>query len=150
MSKLDVTKPVQTRDGRKVRILCTDRDDLYYPIVALIGANAVLNIYTKDGKYDWMKREEHGRDLINVPNEITVDDEVMMSKLDLTKPVQTRDGRKVRILSTDRISEKYPILALIGEEEEKLYSYTAEGRFYENRDARHDLVNVPDDAEVNK
>lgn len=28
--------PVQTRDGRSVRILCYDRDDKIYPIVGLV------------------------------------------------------------------------------------------------------------------
>lgn len=37
---LDLTKPIQTRDGRQVRILCTDlkRDD-DYKIVATVVVN---------------------------------------------------------------------------------------------------------------
>lgn len=43
-----------TRDRRSVRIICTDRKDLVYPIVALIETKSVgesIQYYTKDGKY---------------------------------------------------------------------------------------------------
>lgn len=48
------SKKVVTRDGRKVRIICTDRKDLIYPIVALIETKSggeSIQFYTKDGKY---------------------------------------------------------------------------------------------------
>ena len=47
------SKKVVTRMGRKVRIICTDREDSIYPIVALIQDNnresEFLAAYTKDG-----------------------------------------------------------------------------------------------------
>ena len=47
------SKKVVTRMGRKVRIICTDREDSIYPIVALVkDDNRQLDIlvaYTKDG-----------------------------------------------------------------------------------------------------
>ena len=48
------SKKIVTRDGRKVRIICTDRKGLSYPIVALIEnkpteGESVL-YYTKEGK----------------------------------------------------------------------------------------------------
>ena len=47
------SKKVVTRMGRKVRIICTDREDSIYPIVALVkDDNRKLDIlvaYTKDG-----------------------------------------------------------------------------------------------------
>ena len=47
------SKKVVTRMGRKVRIICTDREDSIYPIVALVkDDNRELDIlvaYTKDG-----------------------------------------------------------------------------------------------------
>ena len=48
------SKKIVTRDGRKVRIICTDRKRLNYPIVALIEnkpteGESVL-YYTKEGK----------------------------------------------------------------------------------------------------
>ena len=46
-------RKVTTRDGRNVRIICTDREDSIYPIVALIQDNnresEFLAAYTKDG-----------------------------------------------------------------------------------------------------
>ena len=47
------SKEVVTRMGRKVRIICTDREDSIYPIVALVKDDNrkldVLVTYTKDG-----------------------------------------------------------------------------------------------------
>ena len=49
------TRKVITRNGRNVRIICTDKKGYEYPIVALIenkleGFESVL-YYTKDGEY---------------------------------------------------------------------------------------------------
>ena len=47
------SKKVVTRMGRKVRIICTDREDSIYPIIALIKDDKrepeILVFYTKDG-----------------------------------------------------------------------------------------------------
>ena len=47
------SKNVVTRMGRKVRIICTDREDSIYPIIALIKddkrESEILVAYTKDG-----------------------------------------------------------------------------------------------------
>ena len=47
------SKKVVTRMGRKVRIICTDREDSIYPVVALIKddkrESEILVAYTKDG-----------------------------------------------------------------------------------------------------
>ena len=48
------SKKVVTRSGLNARIICTDRKDLIYPIVALIETKSggeSLQFYTKDGKY---------------------------------------------------------------------------------------------------
>ena len=48
------SKKVVTKDGLNARIICTDRKDLKYPIVALIEAKSggeFLQYYTKDGTY---------------------------------------------------------------------------------------------------
>ena len=49
------SRKVVTRNGRNVRIVCTDKRDLNFPIVALIetipGGEEVTYSYTKDGKY---------------------------------------------------------------------------------------------------
>ena len=47
------SKEVVTRMGRKVRIICTDREDSIYPIIALIKddkrESEILVTYSKDG-----------------------------------------------------------------------------------------------------
>ena len=49
------SRKVVTRDGRKVRILCTDREDLNFPIITLIkkklGGEEVIYAHTQDGLY---------------------------------------------------------------------------------------------------
>lgn len=62
----DPTKPVQTRDGRKARIICTDKQGSF-PIVALIlnKTHEALIVYYTDGS----SRDSLGAaiDLVNVP-----------------------------------------------------------------------------------
>ena len=47
------SRKVVTRDGRKARIICTDRKDLDFPIIALIenisGGGEKVYSYTKEG-----------------------------------------------------------------------------------------------------
>ena len=49
------TRKVVTRDGYPVRIICTDRKDLNFPIITLIekklGGAEVIYAHTKDGIY---------------------------------------------------------------------------------------------------
>ena len=49
------SKKVITRDGRNARIICTDRRDLNFPIIALIenisGGGEKACSYTKDGRH---------------------------------------------------------------------------------------------------
>ena len=49
------SRKVVTRDGRRVRIICTDRRDLNFPIIALIenisGGGEKVCSYTKDGRH---------------------------------------------------------------------------------------------------
>ena len=48
------SRKVVTRDGRNVRILCTDREDLDFPIITLIKkkfGGEVIYAHTKDGLY---------------------------------------------------------------------------------------------------
>ena len=48
-------RKVVTRDGRNARIICTDRRDLNFPIIALIenisGGGEKACSYTKDGRH---------------------------------------------------------------------------------------------------
>lgn len=63
--RFDPTKPVQTRDGRKARILCVDHLG-YTPIIALISASEdfeILYSFHGDGKCVGTS----SLDLINIP-----------------------------------------------------------------------------------
>lgn len=64
---IDLTKPVHTRDGRKVRILCTDRRGGNDPIVGLVtysdGTEGTAS-WRSTGKYGDVESE---LDLLNVP-----------------------------------------------------------------------------------
>lgn len=64
---IDWTKPVQTRDGRKARVICTDRKAKEHSIIALITqpcGREDAYIYSTNGRFTNVAR---GTDLINVP-----------------------------------------------------------------------------------
>ena len=73
---LDFSKPVQTRNGRPVRILCTDRKHPYYTVIGLIEIDGVdtTKYWTEDGHYFstrdghyFSTRKENYLDLIQAP-----------------------------------------------------------------------------------
>ncbi len=68
--KFDPTKPVQTRDGQKVRIICTDVKGTA-PILALINNNTyeITCRYTEDGSF-YSKDNPSDLDLINIPERV--------------------------------------------------------------------------------
>lgn len=70
MKPFDPTKPCQTRDGRKVRILCTDAELTYvgrkHPIVGLVEEYQSPDTWDANGKYDSVDQESKF-DLINIP-----------------------------------------------------------------------------------
>lgn len=61
-------KPVCTRDGRKARIICFDRKNSEYPIVALVTYNNKEDCvpYTIDGKFVY-GRSNKPSDLVMAP-----------------------------------------------------------------------------------
>lgn len=68
---LDLTKPVKTRDGRKVRILCTDAEctnqDVPQPIVGIVaGEFSGPKAWCANGSY-FGDRSISECDLVNVP-----------------------------------------------------------------------------------
>ena len=64
------------------------------------------------------------------------------------KKVVTRDGRSVRIVCTDKVSNDYTVLALVmtGNQEE-VYSYTANGQYMSNSINDIDLFFAPEKHE---
>lgn len=67
---------------------------------------------------------------------------------DPTKPVQTRDGRKARILATD-LSGSYSIAAVITEDNGEIFleRFASDGRELFAEETPLDLVNVPERTE---
>jgi hypothetical protein len=64
----DPSKPVQTRDGRKARIICTDLKHPEFPVIAVITdryGNEFAVAYTKDGR--WRNDTQDDSDLLNIP-----------------------------------------------------------------------------------
>lgn len=71
----DLTKPVQTRDGRKARILATDfkcvtRRSIVAAITSVSGEE-VLFLRYPDGRISSVEGETAGGDLVNVPEVTT-------------------------------------------------------------------------------
>ena len=143
MEKLDLTKPVRTRNGREARIVCTDVLDKNYPILVLIKTESYNKEpfeypvrVTLEGKYAIGVNSDD--DILNVPE---------TPKLDLTKPVKTADGRKARIIFTEAKGE-YPIVALVEVSDrdriwEEAKRYTRDG-FYITNNKYHalNLINI--------
>lgn len=74
MADFDPTKPVQTRDGRAARILCTDRESNGAgSIVALVrirkGAERVHTYYAAG--HLWEDGREADGDLVNIPARVS-------------------------------------------------------------------------------
>jgi hypothetical protein len=72
--------------------------------------------------------------------------------LDINKPIQTKDGRQVRIICTD-YKDTSPIIALIsyGEDKEAVATYTLAGKYWEDgTDSPNDLVNIEGEAQSNE
>lgn len=62
--------------------------------------------------------------------------------IDFTKPVQTRDGQPVTILTTKREHALYPVVGMVNDEE--VLVFTAEGCLFDDgMEDDMDLVNVP-------
>lgn len=67
---IDWNKPVQTKDGRKVRVLCTDSKG-YFPIVGLVvsedGESEDVVYWPLTGELAGRPDHDYQLDLINVP-----------------------------------------------------------------------------------
>lgn len=72
--------------------------------------------------------------------------------IDFTKPVQTRDGRKVRILCTDAVDTAgFCVIGLVHCDDgtEQIECWTREGRLYIGGSSVRDLVQVKQKGWVN-
>jgi hypothetical protein len=64
---IDWTKPVQTRDGRKVRVLCTDGPDLWYSVIGMVDGRLCPETWTIDGVH-FANGVTSNLDIINTPD----------------------------------------------------------------------------------
>lgn len=75
MKPFDITKPVQTVDGRPARIICTDRKGNDAPIVALVrdGKVECTHYYCapRIDRYLITVYGDEKANLVNVPEEVT-------------------------------------------------------------------------------
>lgn len=62
-------------------------------------------------------------------------------KIDITKPLKTRDGRNVTIISDKGRHPKHPIMGYIGEDT-NLSFWTAEGAFFADEQSNRDLIHL--------
>jgi hypothetical protein len=60
--KLDLNKPVRTKDGKQVRILCTDGPDINFPVLGIIQGERFVNSWNFNGNAPSLAH----RDLVNV------------------------------------------------------------------------------------
>ena len=110
------SRKVVTRDGSKVRILCTDRRDLNFPIIALIENESrggeVIYAYTKDGiycntcptTYDLFFAPEKHEGWINIFKYVSTNAYLKESRIYSSKEIAEREGRGYRdYLSTIEI-----------------------------------------------
>lgn len=64
--KLDFSKPVRTKDGRQVRIVCTDGPDTNFPVIGIIQGERFVNYWNFNGNDPSLLH----RDLVNVEPEV--------------------------------------------------------------------------------
>ena len=64
---IDINKKYCTRDGRDVRLLCTDGPGESHPVIGIID-NDLVYFWKLNGMY---ANKELGMDLIEVPNTVT-------------------------------------------------------------------------------
>lgn len=107
----DPTKPVQTRDGRKARIICTDRKSPSFPIIALIEAGSgreQFDSFSSEGK---LGTGQCDMDLINISEE---------PKWRAWKPEEVPVGAQIRF---KKDAEKHKCRSLILSSEDGLIHY---------------------------
>jgi hypothetical protein len=141
-----MAKQYTTIKGEPVRILCTDRKNEDYPVIALVKHSSGLEtlvIYTVTGTECFNK--ESTNNLIEVPAK-TKEHTSMTKTICMTKQYKTTDGRPVQILSTTVVNDPYTVAALVSnaEGEQALVKYTSCGKYFAtgNTPSIHDLVEI--------
>lgn len=153
---ISLDKTYQTRDGRPVRLLCTDSGLDSYPVLGLVTNDSPggftekveLATWTGDGHF-YKSRTESEADLIEAAQPEPISPEPVMSNISLDKTYCTKDGRAVRILCTDAKGD-YPVVGLLRLRDgtDDTNKWTTEGSFYRwDNPSNLDLVEVSPYAE---
>lgn len=76
---IEMGKKYRTRDGREVRVLCIDRNNGVFSVVALVGGREYVEAFTKFGEY-WGDGHASNNDLVEVSpfEDFKIDDPVMV------------------------------------------------------------------------
>ena len=68
--------------------------------------------------------------------------------LDFNKPIQTKSGKPVEVITTNARNEVYKVIGYMGDNTET-EDWTINGKFYsDNEESTFDLINVPEKSEV--
>ena len=87
---IDWTKPVQTRAGRKVRVLCTDGPDLWYSVIGMVDGRLCPETWTIDGVH-FANGVTSNLDIINTPEPAVTLTRWVNVYLDMQRFYLTRD-----------------------------------------------------------
>ena len=106
---------VVTRDGRRVRVICTDMKSITYPVVALIENGSgyeQLTTFSKNGEYEVNKlsssdlffASEKHKGWINIFKYVTTNAYLKESHIYSSKEIAESEGRRLNnYLSTIKI-----------------------------------------------
>ena len=145
---IDLTKPLQLSDGTPVTYVLPSHPSRKGHVVAVAKGHTV-------SAGGWTYREgsqmEFGSEtLMHILSNLTLQN-VPVKMFDPTKPIQTRDGRKARILATDlNDSMNFPlVVAVTGTNGyEFVYTYREGGKVMVDIERDDDLFNVPETKTV--
>lgn len=111
---LDITKPVQTMNGRPVKIIYTEEQGyLGFPYLGYIGDRVSLDRWSPSGN---IMNGSSSLNLVNVPPPAEPPEEKEEKMIDFTKPLRTKSGQKVEIISSKGRFPGFPYLGYIGDD----------------------------------
>jgi len=94
--RFDPTKPIQTRDGRKARILCTDLKGrgLYTLVATILNPDGeFVNTFTNEGSILYGSDSLRNSDLVNIPQRHVHADLMILAANDTSLRFQYRASR---------------------------------------------------------
>ena len=131
-----------------------DSDDLGSEIMKLFSIDKKLTEIETNGTCFNKKEDCHTREFyieVKQNKEDMEEKKLNLKPFDIQKaregkPVCTRDGRKVRIISCSLMNKNFPIAAIVEGEEENVYQFEANG-VCDEHDENLDLMMLPEKKE---